>query len=254
MPRRIHHHRNPQRLEDAAYRKIRLVRGQSRHRPANRGRQFTRSGEALPRQRRSQHPRPRFVGILDEQDLQRIGPQPFEQCRQWLPALRIHPHVQRAVEFHRETPRRIVDLHRRQPQIGQNEISASQARASERLRQSREIASLDRKHPSSRTRSPATAPRSEAIGLGRRGVRAVVRPGTGAGRFPGCGHPSRSCSPPRFRPAAAREPRESRTRESAGAFRPAFLPETSTLATVSAYRAGSRSLYFSSNRRGYFPE
>ena len=54
-------------------------------------------------------------------------------------ALRIHAHVERAVVFHGKTADRIVQLHGRDAEVGEDNIGAAEVRTGERLGQAGEI-------------------------------------------------------------------------------------------------------------------
>ena len=81
-----------------------------------------------------------FVGVFRQQRGERGGRNFFQQHCGGLAAVRIHAHVERAGELDGEAACRIVNLHRGDAEVGEDQIRAGDFRLGEHLRQPREVA------------------------------------------------------------------------------------------------------------------
>ena len=105
-------------------------------------------------QRRGESRRVWFVGIGCEQFRERGGFDFLQQRGRGLAALRIHAHVERAVELHGKTARRIVNLHRGNAEVGENQIRAGDFIRRQHLRQPGEIAAVRGENCFAKTQRP----------------------------------------------------------------------------------------------------
>ncbi len=66
----------------------------------------------------------------------------FQEDRGRLAASRVHAHVQRPFMLHGEATCRVVDLHGRSTEVGQDEVRAGRRHSSQDLRQAREVRAM----------------------------------------------------------------------------------------------------------------
>ena len=90
-----------------------------------------------------------FIGIFMQQRGKGIHTGFFQQCRCGLAPLRIHPHVERPLELHGKTARRVVDLHGGDAEVGQHHVHARELHRGEDFRQPGKITAVCNKcfHP-----------------------------------------------------------------------------------------------------------
>ena len=122
-------HRDAERLEHAAHGVAGYRLAASLAHGMHDGDERLRGDERRPslcgNDRRGQFLRERLVGILDQQLRQLRRSDPGEQFSRGRTAGRVHPHVQRAGRLEAEPARGVVDLHRRDPQVGEQHIDAA---------------------------------------------------------------------------------------------------------------------------------
>ena len=164
--------------------------------------------------------------------------------------LRIHSQVQRDVVLPREAARRVVELHGRDAEVGEDQVGAVRAPsllprgASAGPRSCASRSARPRRRPAT-PRAPRVALRPSAARSGRRPAREAGRP---AGFFRGSrtrGRRSRVSRPRPTSPGLGASASSTSATRTATWLPAGVLPEASTFARSSGKRAGSRSLYFS---------
>ena len=229
-------HRDAQRLKNAAHGQLAFLFSHARQRGANRGGERERGGERLARERSGDRLRMRLVGVVDQQRREFVRARFLRTARKRVARARGFIRMSSGPScLQRKAARRIVQLHRGNAEIREDDIGAVEIR----------------RHASTCGR-PAKLLRCAVKRLGAEAERAQTRFGfrqldgirieaeqTTAGLEAAAGFPardrrSRACNRPRFRRACG----ASTSRISAtmiGRCEPAgVLPAASTFATVSA--------------------
>ena len=103
----------------------------------------------------------RLVGVLFQELRQLVFAETGQEQRRRLSASRIHAHVERPRRLVGEAARRVVELHRRDAEIGEDDVGAGEPFLRQHVRQAREVAAA--------RREPIRAePRRAQAGLGAR--------------------------------------------------------------------------------------
>jgi hypothetical protein len=111
-------------LEDAAKGEIEVIFGRSRQRFADDGNEIRGGRQVMTSRSAGDLRRIGFIGQVLEQVGEVIGRQSGEQFGSRLAAVRVHAHVQGAIEFCGETASRIVELHRGNAEVGEDDVNA----------------------------------------------------------------------------------------------------------------------------------
>ena len=85
----------------------------------------------------------RLVGVLAQKRREALPGDSGEEVGGGEASRRVHPHVERAVRLERESARRVVELHRGDAEVGEDEVDGRQAQLSEDLREAREAGPPD---------------------------------------------------------------------------------------------------------------
>ena len=144
-------HLDPERLERPPHRIVSLFfphpRGQRRQRLADDGREGECGGDGSARAGGDKGARDLFgvwfVGVLAEKGYEALPGDSCEEVGGGEASRRVHPHVERAVRLERESARRVVELHRGDAEVGENEVDGRQAQLSEDFREAREAGPPD---------------------------------------------------------------------------------------------------------------
>ena len=113
----------------------------------------------------------RFVGVLGEQRRELLLAQPREQLRRGFTMRWIHPHVEGTGLLVTEAAIRVVDLHRRHPEVRKDQVGGREALRGEHLRQGQRSCPGARRTCRRRSRRRADVLPCEAIRADRRRVR-----------------------------------------------------------------------------------
>ena len=136
-------HGDAQCLEDATDGFIALLVGGRAQQGAVDGMgQRGRGGKRMTRENIGQNPGMGFVGVFRQESGESIGADFFQQRAGRLAALRVHAHVERALELDREAAVRIVDLHRGHAEISEDQVDSGKLFKAENFRQPGKIAAM----------------------------------------------------------------------------------------------------------------
>ncbi len=101
------------------------------------------AGKSFAGQREGEHMRVGFVGVFGQKSFELGRAQFCEQVGSGLAALRVHPHVERAVAFGGETARWIVQLHRGDAEVGEDDVDTGDLAVRQNFWQASEITPVD---------------------------------------------------------------------------------------------------------------
>ena len=175
-----------------------------------------------------------------------------EQLRRRFTTRGVHPHVERPRLLVAEAAIGIVELHRGHAQVRQDQVRGREPFRGEHLRQTREVSLARDEGVGAEAGGAQTRFRCAATRADRRRGRSGVRRAARVRGSPAHARRRRACSPPRRRRRAGEgtqhlghhdRPMRARRR----------LAGREDLLHLGPYRAGSRSLYFSWNARGFLP-